>query len=80
MKIRIVASTTISDGQGHRYRQGQVADVDDELAHAWIEAGHATEASRGDQVDERPEPVEPETATNEPPKSTATRTSRKSTK
>lgn len=69
MKIRITAATTISDGAGGRYRQGQVADVDDQLAKSWIEAGYAEPAK------DRPAATEPETATNEPPKTTAARSS-----
>ncbi|URM90413.1 hypothetical protein LUW75_10860 [Streptomyces sp. MRC013] len=45
MKIEITSVTSVSDGAGRRYRHGQVVDVDDELAAAWIQAGHATRAT-----------------------------------
>lgn len=41
MRIRITSATSVSDGAGHRYRGGQVVDVDDDLAAAWVAAGHA---------------------------------------
>ncbi|GGV86732.1 hypothetical protein GCM10010294_67720 [Streptomyces griseoloalbus] len=40
-RIRITSVTSIADGAGHRYGHGQVVEVDDELADAWIAAGHA---------------------------------------
>jgi len=40
-RIRITSVTSVSDGMGHRYGHGQVVEVDDELATAWIAAGHA---------------------------------------
>lgn len=41
MRIRITAVTSVADGAGNCYRSGQVADVADDLATAWIAAGHA---------------------------------------
>ncbi|MCX4686768.1 hypothetical protein OG401_21045 [Kitasatospora purpeofusca] len=41
MRIRITAVGSVSDGEGLRFRHGQVVDVDDDLAAAWIRAGHA---------------------------------------
>lgn len=40
-RIRITSVTSVSDGAGHRYGHGQVVEVDDDLATAWIAAGHA---------------------------------------
>ncbi|PWJ07921.1 hypothetical protein DKG34_10990 [Streptomyces sp. NWU49] len=40
-RIRITSATSVSDGAGHRYGHGQVVEVDDDLAAAWIAAGHA---------------------------------------
>ncbi|KMS69796.1 hypothetical protein ACH49_25995 [Streptomyces leeuwenhoekii] len=40
-RIRITSVTSVSDGAGRRYGHGQVVEVDDELAAAWIAAGHA---------------------------------------
>ncbi|MFC8442670.1 hypothetical protein ACFUJT_31485 [Streptomyces griseoincarnatus] len=45
-RIRITSVTSVSDGAGHRYGHGQVVEVDDDLATAWIAAGHA-EPDRG---------------------------------
>ncbi|GAA3301318.1 hypothetical protein [Streptomyces cinereospinus] len=40
-RIRITSATSVSDGAGNRYGHGQAVEVDDELAAAWIAAGHA---------------------------------------
>lgn len=49
-RIRITSVTSVADGAGRRYTHGQAPEVDDDLAAAWIAAGHAepyTAAKRG---------------------------------
>lgn len=41
MKVRITAVTSISDGRGHRFRTGQVVEIDDGTAAGWINQGLA---------------------------------------
>ncbi|MFG2683157.1 hypothetical protein [Streptomyces sp. NPDC048392] len=45
MRIEITAIPSVSDGMGLRYRTGQVVDVDDDQARAWVAAGHARRTS-----------------------------------
>lgn len=52
MRIEIIAVPSVSDGKGLRYRTGQVVDVDDDQARAWVAAGHARRTS-GRQADKR---------------------------
>ncbi|MFD5050871.1 hypothetical protein ACFWMH_10570 [Streptomyces tendae] len=52
MRIEIIAVPSVSDGKGLRYRTGQVVDVDDDQARAWVAAGHARRTS-GKQADKR---------------------------
>lgn len=40
MKVRITAVTSISDGRGHRYRDDDIADIDDATAESWIAHGY----------------------------------------
>ncbi|GGZ27979.1 hypothetical protein [Streptomyces nitrosporeus] len=40
-RIRITSVTSVSDGAGRRYTHDQTPEVDDDLAVAWIAAGHA---------------------------------------
>jgi hypothetical protein len=40
-RIRITSATSVSDGAGNRYGAGQVVSVPDDLATAWLAAGHA---------------------------------------
>lgn len=76
MRIEITADSAVADGQGNRYQRGQTVDVDDALAQSWIDAGHAVKAD-GRSSSSAPKPAEPETATSEPPRNTAARTTRK---
>lgn len=76
MRIEITADSAVADGQGNRYRRGQTVDVADELAQSWIDAGHAVKAG-GRTSKSSTSTAEPETATNEPPRNTAARTTRK---
>ncbi|MFI7014146.1 hypothetical protein [Streptomyces sp. NPDC050164] len=46
MRIEITAVPSVSDGTGNRYRTGQVVTVDDDLARAWVAAGHARESGK----------------------------------
>ncbi|MBH0241907.1 hypothetical protein I3W98_02615 [Streptomyces cavourensis] len=45
MRVRITSATSVADGAGGRYEYGQVLDLDDSLAQAWIDAGHAEKAT-----------------------------------
>ena len=78
MKIEITADSAVADGKGNRYRRGQSVDVDDALAQSWIDAGHAVKAA-GARTSSSSETAatDPATATNEPPRTTATRSTRK---
>lgn len=40
-RIRITSVTSVADGAGHRFTHDQTPEVDEELAAAWIAAGHA---------------------------------------
>lgn len=40
-RIRITSVTSVADGTGRRYTHDQTPEVPDELATAWIAAGHA---------------------------------------
>jgi hypothetical protein len=46
MRIEITAAPSVADGKGRRYRTGQVVDVDEGLARAWVAAGHARRAGK----------------------------------
>ncbi|MGW3437058.1 hypothetical protein ACWDB3_07740 [Streptomyces bacillaris] len=52
MRVRITSATSVADGAGGRYEYGQVLDLDDSLAQAWIDAGHAEKAT-GKQLTDR---------------------------
>lgn len=43
MRVRVIADFGLSDGQGHRYRTGEVAELGDELAAAWLAEGYVVE-------------------------------------
>jgi hypothetical protein len=45
MRIEILAVPSVSDGAGNRYRTGQIVDIDEDLARAWVAAGHARSTS-----------------------------------
>lgn len=45
MRIEILAVPSVADGAGNRYRTGQVVDIDEDLARAWVDAGHARSTS-----------------------------------
>ncbi|GGV80477.1 DUF7302 family protein [Streptomyces thermoviolaceus] len=68
MRIRITAVTSVSDGAGHRYRSGQVADVTDDLAAAWIAAGHAEQADEEQTPPASPKQAAKRTATRRAPR------------
>lgn len=71
MRIRITAVTSIADGAGHRYRSGQVVDVDDDLAATWITAGHAEEVDWQQPPPAAPKPARKRTtATRRAPRKT----------
>ncbi|WHX19824.1 hypothetical protein QFW82_23635 [Streptomyces malaysiensis subsp. malaysiensis] len=73
MRIRITAVTSIADGAGNRYRSGQVADINDALATAWITAGHAqpAEPADGQQAPpDTPKQASKRTATRRAPRTT----------
>ncbi|MFI8988657.1 hypothetical protein ACIG63_27215 [Streptomyces antimycoticus] len=73
MRIRITAVTSIADGTGNRYRSGQVADVNDDLATAWIAAGHAEPAEQPDGQQappDTPKQASKRTATRRAPRKT----------
>ncbi|WP_228181986.1 hypothetical protein [Streptomyces anulatus] len=53
-RVRITSATSVADGAGGRYQHGQVVDIDDGLAKAWIAAGHA-ESSKDEPATGRPE-------------------------
>lgn len=40
-RIRITSVTSVADGAGRRYAYDQTPEVDEDLAAAWIAAGHA---------------------------------------
>lgn len=40
-RIRITSVTSVADGAGRRYTHDQTPEVDEDLAAAWIAAGHA---------------------------------------
>jgi hypothetical protein len=70
MRIRITAVTSIADGAGHRYRSGQVVDVDDDLAAAWITAGHAVQADGQQAPPASPKQAAKRAATRRAPRRT----------
>lgn len=72
MRIRITALTSVSDGAGGRYESGAVVDVDDVLAAAWIDAGHA-EPTEPDAAEPEPEPGPPKRAVRRAPRRAANR-------
>lgn len=53
-RIRITSVTSVSDGAGRRYGHGQVVEVEDKLAAAWIAAGHAEPHSGKPTSQDRP--------------------------
>ncbi|WP_030744458.1 hypothetical protein [Streptomyces sp. NRRL F-5135] len=72
MRIRITAVTSVSDGAGRRYWSGQVTTVDDDLARAWIQAGHAVPADRATKTEDRTKPSgRKRTATRQAPNKAA---------
>ncbi|MGK5529357.1 hypothetical protein [Streptomyces sp. URMC 129] len=69
MRIRITAVTSVADGHGNRYGHGQVADLDEDLARAWLAAGHAEPATEQDQDEApAPRPARKRTATRRAPR------------
>jgi hypothetical protein len=72
-KIRITSVTSVADGAGHRYNDGQVAEVDETLATAWIAAGHAEPYTATKRETGKGKPTGRRQATNTPPRNTATK-------
>jgi hypothetical protein len=70
-KIRITSVTSVADGAGHRYNDGQVAEVDETLATAWIAAGHAEPYTATKRETGTGKPTGRRQATNTPPRNTA---------
>lgn len=68
-RVRITSATSVADGAGGRYQHGQVIDIDDTLADAWIAAGHA-EAAKGAPLGDQG-PGSRRQATRRAPRSTA---------
>jgi hypothetical protein len=75
-KIRITSVTSVADGAGHRYNDGQVAEVDETLATAWIAAGHAEPYTATKRETGKGKPAGRRQATNTPPRNTATKAAR----
>ncbi|MEV8151341.1 hypothetical protein [Streptomyces fradiae] len=67
MRIRITAVTSVSDGNGRRYRSGWQGTVPDELGRSWVAAGHAV------QVDAEREDTAPQAREGSKSKRTASR-------
>ncbi|WP_299542034.1 hypothetical protein [uncultured Streptomyces sp.] len=70
-QIRITAPGSVSDGAGLRAHHGQVVSVNDDLARAWIAAGHAEAAPEEHRTGAKPDK---RTATRTAPRKAAAKT------